>query len=187
MVTFVGIIGGLLATEGSGWIECRLETASTTVPPQGEVTWEEVQGQLKEGMSPMDLAISETSLDFSITWSRKSWLLSNQIWISFFFKQLRILANAKITRCGLASPFLLPLLWGWGSPLTPAETMHHLPVLSLLPFSPPSTTLMLLQYGLSHLTLQLSSPFDSWRGKQAPTSSAPPSKPSTIWSWFLFF
>lgn len=38
LVTFVGIIGGLLATEGSGWIECKLETASTTVPPQGEVT-----------------------------------------------------------------------------------------------------------------------------------------------------
>lgn len=38
LVTFVGIIGELLATGGSGRIECKLETASTTVPPQGEIT-----------------------------------------------------------------------------------------------------------------------------------------------------
>lgn len=38
LVTFVGIIGGLLAPGGSGRIEYKLETTSTTVPPQGEVT-----------------------------------------------------------------------------------------------------------------------------------------------------
>lgn len=37
LVTSVGIIGEFLATGGFGRIECKLETASTTVSPQGEV------------------------------------------------------------------------------------------------------------------------------------------------------
>lgn len=85
---------------------------------------------------------------------------------------------------------------GWGGPsLTPAQTCHSsAPALSLFPFSPSSTTLMVLKYGLSHLSYRIlsleSSVTPSCLEGKAPLPQLhlqSPTNLSPIPTFFLFF
>ena len=74
----------------------------------------------------------------------------------------------------------------WGAPeASRANTTAHLLVLSLLLFSPSSTTLTILEQGLSPVTPHLEGSFPARPPplcrQQVATSPALPSKPSAIW------